>query len=157
MFNINDYIVYKGDVSVISDIKIIRDNKYYIIYLLNDSSLKINLPIDSKFIRSLVSYEDAVNLIESIPKFNVVNAGNDKALEICYKKLLNSDVLEDLVVILKTTYLRNKKRLDNGKKVGLVDTTYYDEASKKLFLELSISMNLNIDVIENILIEQFNK
>ena len=37
MFKIDDYIIYKGDVSKVADIKEIRGNKYYMIDLINDS------------------------------------------------------------------------------------------------------------------------
>lgn len=154
MFKIDDYIIYKGDVSKVSGIKEIRGNKYYMIDLINDSSLKINLPADSKFIRPIIKCEDALKLIDEIPNMEVVN---DKALEQTYKKLLSSDSVSDLLVILKTTYLRNKKRSDSGKKCGSIDTYYYDETVKKLFLELSISLKLDTNTIENILIEQINK
>ena len=157
MFKIDDYIIYKGDVSKVADIKEIRGNKYYMIDLINDSSLKINLPADSKFIRPVIKCDDALKLIDEIPNMEVVHATNDKALEQTYKKLLSSDSVSDLLVILKTTYLRNKKRSDNGKKCGSIDTYYYDETVKKLFLELSISLKLDMNTIENILIEQINK
>lgn len=157
MFKINDYVIYKSDVCLINDIKKIHDLDYYVITPINDSSLKINLPIDSKFIRAIISYEDAIKIIDNIPNVQVVDASNDKALEQIYKKLLMSDDLNDLVVVVKTTYLRNKNRLDKGKKNGSVDTFYYEEGIKKLFSELSITLKLDEDKIESIFFEQMNK
>lgn len=157
MFKVNDYIIYKSDVCLINEIKEIHNLDYYVITPINDSSLKINLPSDSKFIRPIISYEEAIKIIDNIPNVEVVDASNDKALEQIYKKLLMSDNLNDLVIVIKTTYLRNKKRLDGGKKIGSVDSYYYEEGIKKLFSELSITLKLDEDKIESIFFEQMNK
>lgn len=157
MFKVNDYVKYKNDVCVISNIKEIRGFNYYTLAPIQDTSLIVNLPVDTNLVKPLIEYNDAIKMIDDLPNLSVLNMTNDKALEQSYRKLLLSDETIDLFTIVKTAFLRNKKRNDSGRKLGSVDTHYYEEASKKLLLELSIVMHLDEDKIENILIEQITK
>ena len=157
MFKVNDYVKYKNDVCVISNIKEIRGFNYYTLAPIQDTSLIVNLPVDTNLVKPLIEYNDAIKMIDDLPNLSVLNMTNDKALEQSYRKLLLSDETIDLFTIVKTAFLRNKKRNDSGRKLGAVDSHYYEEASKKLLLELSIVMHLDEDKIENILIEQITK
>lgn len=157
MYKINDYVVYKRDVCIVSDIKTLRGNLYYMISPIDDSSLKISLPVDSDMIRPIISPEDAVKMIENVSDIPVISTTNDKALEQAYKKYIISDSCIDLIRIIKTTYLRNKKRSDTGKKLGSVDSYYYEEAEKKLYNELSLSLRLTKEQVKEYLISSINK
>lgn len=157
MFNIGDFIVYKRDVCKVIDIKEIKGYKYYTLESLSDSSLRISLPVDTDAIRSIINPVDAVSIIENVNNIELCNATNDKALEQIYKKLLISDNCMDLVKVIKTTYLRNKKRSNSGKKIGSMDSFYYEQACKKLFQELTISLNLSEDKVADYLISSINK
>lgn len=54
-------------------------------------------------------------IIQSIPTIETIKS-DSKILEQEYKLLIQSGTHEDLIKIIKTTYLRNKERLDNNKK-----------------------------------------
>ena len=64
-----------------------------------------------------------------------------------FTQLLNTDNHENLVKIIKTTYLRNENRINNKKKISDKDDKYFNLAEKYLYNELSISLN---ETIENI-------
>ena len=49
---------------------------------------------------------------------------------------------EDLIKIIKTTYLRNKERIDNNKKIGGTDDEYFKQAEKYLYNEFSFPPKL---------------
>lgn len=157
MLQINEYVVYKKDICVISNIKQIKDNMYYILKPIDDDSLTISLPIESTAFRTLLTMDEAMKFIDSIPLIEMVEANNDKSLEMVYKKLLLSLNNEDLIKIIKTTYLRNKYRLDNRKKVGSIDSYYLEEAEKRLYLELSLVLHLDVDKVKSLIIETLNK
>ena len=118
MFKVGDYIVYRKDVCVVKEImKNFYGNKdYYRLGLINDSSLKIDVPVDSKFIRDIISEAEVNKIIDNIPMIEIVK-NQDKYIENVYKELMISGRHEDLIKIIKTSYLRNKERLDNNKKV----------------------------------------
>lgn len=157
MYKIGDYIVYKRDICKISEIKQIRGVDYYIVSPLIDESLKISLPSSSDLIRTVIKPEDAVMMIENIRDISILTATNDKALENIYKKLIISDSCEDLMSVIKTTYLRNKNRIDTGKKCGSVDSYYFEEAEKKLYAEFSVALGLSIEQVREYIINSINK
>lgn len=146
MFKINDYVVYKRDVCRIIGIK---DEKYYTLRLIDDNTLKLSVPITNDFgyLRSIISKEEAINLINDIVNVEVIN-NNDRLIENTYKELIRSNKLLDLVKIIKTTYLRNDNRLKNNKKISDKDNFYFDKAEKYLYNELSISLNMNYEEVK---------
>ena len=144
MYKAGDYLVYKRDVCKVMDIIEygFKDLSYYVLMPLNDKSLKLQIPItiDKKYIRDIISKEKLEEVINLIPTVDVINADN-KLAENEYKKLLHSDSYLDLIKIIKTTYLRNKERVDNKKKVSDKDKYYFEKAERYLYSEFSIVLN----------------
>ena len=62
-----------------------------------------------------------------------------------FTQLLNTDNHENLVKIIKTTYLRNENRINNKKKISDKDDQYFNLAEKYLYNKLSISLNETIE------------
>lgn len=52
---------------------------------------------------------------------------------------------EGLIKIIKTTYIRNKERVDNKRKIGEKDDTYFKKAEKLLYTEFSLALNMTYD------------
>ena len=146
MYKINDYVVYKKEVCKIVDIKnnYIKDNDYYTLIPLSDETLKIDIPVLNNTIRDLISKEKLEKIILSIPNIDIIES-DDKLLENEYKKLLSSEKHEDLIKIIKTTYLRNKNRLDNNKRISDKDNFYFEKAEKLLYTEFSIVLNMSYE------------
>lgn len=136
MYKIGDYVVYKRDVCIIKDIV----ENYYVLNLIDDNTLTIKVLFKSDLLRNIITKEESENLIKSIPNIEIINI-NDKLLEKEYKRLLSTGNLEDLVKIIKTTYLRNENRIINNKKIGEKDDNYFKKAERFLYNELSISLN----------------
>jgi len=151
MYQKDDYVVYKRNVCKIKDInKNSFSNKdYYILIPIDDNSLTINIPVENseKLLRDIIKKEQAETLIKSIPNIKVINS-NDKLLEVEYKNLMHSENLEDLITIIKTTYLRNDMRLKTGKKIAEKDNEYFNRAEKYLYNELSISLNMTYNEVK---------
>lgn len=158
MFNIGDYVVYKRDVCQISDIKVYNNKEYYVMYPIDDKTLKINVPIDNSFgyIRNVLSKDDAENLISKIHDISIIET-TDRMIENQYKSLLQSGKFEDLICIIKTTYLRNDERRRQGKKIGEIDDSYFKLAEKLLYNELSISLGKSYEETKNYIIESVGK
>lgn len=146
MYKINDYVIYKKDVCIIKDI---RENKlngttYYVMTPLDDESLIIDTPTNNKlgFIRDVMTKDKALELINKIPSIEPILDIDDKKLELKYKELLNTHNYEDIIRIIKTTYLRNENRINNKRKISEKDKIYFNLAEKYLYNELSISLNM---------------
>ena len=158
MFKLNEYVVYKKDVCIVKEIKknYFHNKDYYILEPINDKTLKINIPTDNKDLKNLITKEELTKIINKIPKVNIITT-DDKLIEMEYKELLKSNNLLDLVKIIKTSYLRNKKRLDNNKKVGEKDQNYFELAEKYLYTEFSIVLNLTYNDTKKYIIDEIAK
>ena len=158
MYKKNDYVVYKKDVCIVKEI---RNNKmngkdYYILTPIDDKSLIIDVPIDNKlgYLRDVISKEEADNLIKNIPNINPLVNLNDKYIEKTYKDLLTCGTYEDLIKIIKTTYLRNNDRMMKHKKVSEKDSYYFTQAEKYLYNELSIALQMDFESTKNYIIKK---
>ena len=74
-----------------------------------------------------------------------------------FTQLLNTNNHENLVKIIKTTYLRNENRINNKKKISDKDDKYFNLAEKYLYNELSISLNETIENIKEYIFKIVNK
>lgn len=158
MYNVGDYVVYKRDVCIVKEInkKYYRNMDYYKLEPINDKSLKLDVPVNNKYIRNIITRERLDEIINNIPNIDVVS-GNDKYIENDYKELMLSGNHEDLVKIIKTTYLRNKERLDNKKKVTDKDIRYFREAERYLYTEFSVVLNCSYDEARDYVINKVEK
>lgn len=145
MFKINDYLVYRKEVCKVTEIKEYKnDFLYYVITPINDTSLKIEVPTDSSVIRPLISKIEIQKIIEEIPNIKEI-AENNRLLENKYRELLKSGTYNDLITIIKTTYLRNETRDKEKKKRSEKDTTYFNLAEKYLYTEFSVVLGKNYE------------
>ena len=160
MYKKGEYVVYKHDVCIIKDIKEnkLRGNTYYVMTPIDDDSLIIDIPTENKMgiLRSVISFEDANNLIKRIPKIGPIEDINEKNLETKYKEMLKTGIHENLIRIIKTTYLRNERRINNKKKISEKDDTYFKLAEKYLYNELSISLNMTVEEVKKHIFEIVN-
>ncbi len=158
MYKKNDYVVYKKDVCKIREIKQnkLNGNYYYILVPIDDESLIIDVPIDNKmgYLRDIISKNDAEKLINNIPNINPLEQIDDKYIERTYKELLYNGTHEDLIKIIKTTYLRNDDRKNKNKKVSEKDNDYFNKAEKYLYNELSIALSMSFDETKDYIIKK---
>ncbi len=161
MYKINDYLIYGKDVCKVFEIneKKFNNEDYYLLKPIKDLSLKIETPVSSKKIRPLITKEELNKLIKKIKDIKPIETTNDKLIEAEYKKLLATNTHEDLIKIIKTTYLRNKKRLDNNKKLAEKDKSYFELAEEYLYTEFSVVLGYTFEqtkeyVISQVLLEE---
>ena len=148
MYKKNDYVVYKRDVCKVNGItpKKFNNTDYYSLSPVLDETLKIDVPVDNRFglMRDLITKKELDNIISKIPDIKPIST-TDKQLENEYKKLMNTASHEDLIKIIKTTYLRNKERMDNNKKIGDKDNSYFELAEKYLYTEFMIVLDISFE------------
>ena len=156
MYKINDYVVYQKEVCQIKDINKINNEDYYLLSPVSDNSLLIHIPISNKMgiLRDIMSKDKADNLINNISNIKPLSNLNDKYIEKNYQELLSSGKSEDLIKIIKTTYLRNVNRLKNKKKLSDKDLDYFNKAEKYLYNELGIVYHMNFNEIKDYIIKK---
>ncbi|MEE3343532.1 MAG: hypothetical protein VZS44_05535 [Bacilli bacterium] len=158
MYKKNDYLVYKKDVCKVKEIKKNKLNglDYYILVPIDDESLIIDVPTDNRmgYIKDIITKEEAEKLINSIPQIEPLSNIEDKYIENRYKNLLYNGTREDLIRIIKTTYLRNEERTKNKKRISDKDFNYFNKAEKYLYNELSIALNMSFDETKDYIISK---
>lgn len=161
MYKKNDYVVYRHDVCVIKDIKEnkINGKVYYVMSPIEDNTLIIDIPIHNEkmFLRDIISKNKAEEIIKSIKSIQPLDNINDKYIETQYKFLINTFKHEDLIKIIKTTYLRNAMRISNKKKISEKDNDYFVLAEKYLYNELSIALNKSVQEVKEDIYKEVNK
>ena len=106
------------------------------------------------YLRDIISKNDAEKLINNIPNINPLEQIDDKYIERTYKELLYNGTHEDLIKIIKTTYLRNDDRKNKNKKVSEKDNDYFNKAEKYLYNELSIALSMSFDETKDYIIKK---
>ena len=152
MKNIGDFIVCHKQVCKIIDM----NGNYLELVPLNEESLKMHIPSDSKVLRNLLSKEEIDKLLKEIPSIDAVGI-SERMIENTYKELLQSGIYEDLVKIIKTAYLRNEFRKNNNKKVSDRDNKYLEEAEKYLYTEIGAALGLDYDSAKSYVIDTVSK
>ncbi len=147
MFKQDEYVVYKKNICKVKEIKenYFKDVSYYILSPIEDGSLTISLPTSNEngILRAIMSKEEVENLINSIPSIETINPESNRPIHYEYKDLIMTGKHEDLIKIIKTAYLRNDAKLNDGKKVGATDTNYLKLAEQSLYNEISIVLGLS--------------
>ncbi len=148
MFKIGDRVVYKGKVcSIVS-----KNEDSYTLIPIEDNSLKITVKIENASFRNLLSKEEVMAIIKQMPSIEVLDIP-DKMLEQEYKRLMTTGNHIDLIKIIKTTYLRNKNRLDNKKKIGDRDNNYFLQAENLLYTEFKEVLDMSYDEVKEYVIK----
>lgn len=161
MFKENDYVMYKNNVCKVREIKHndLNGNSYYILIPIDDESLIIDVPTDNRMghLRSIVSPQEAEEIINHIKDIEPLQNINDKNIENTYKELIYNGTHNDLVKIIKTSYLRNQARKNDNKKISEKDSKYFELAEKYLYNELSIALNKSFTETKEYIINSMNR
>lgn len=112
-----------------------------------------NVPIDKldETTRTVMTEEEAEDLLKRIPEINEVWIRNDKEREQNYKNAIQSNDPEKLVGIIKLIYQRKKNRQEQGKKSTVIDGKYFDIAENLLYSELELVMKKSRNEIVEII------
>lgn len=147
-----DYIVYRKETCKI----IGKEDGYYRLVPVNDTSIKYKVPVDSNFLKKVITKEEIDRLLLEIPEINTIDLG-EKQIEQEYKELMKSGTHEDLVKIIKTSYLRNQIRILNNKRISEIDDEYFRRAEKYLYEEIGIVLNLSFENTKEYIINKLKK
>ena len=156
MYKEDDYLIYCKQVCRVEKLEERDGIKYYILRPIKDESLKIQIPTTTDKIRDIISKEELDKLLDKIPEIELIDT-DKKYLESTYRQLLQNGTHEDLIRIIKTTYLNNQERLAKKKKVTETDKNYFELAEECLYEEFSITLGKDIDATRNYVISKVDQ
>lgn len=162
MYEINDHIIYSNmNVCKVLDICIPKgvtgNKKYYKLQPLYEQGSIVYIPIDNDKVvmRKVITREEAENLIDSIPLIEGINSNVDeKLMEEEYKKAIKTNDSKEWIKVIKTLYIKNQQRKNNGKKPEKIVGDYLKMAENLFHGELAISLGMPIDMVENYIVER---
>ena len=149
MFQIGDYVVESNagichieDILHLDGFGIDKKKLYYSLVPMSDDKTKIYIPVDStsNLIRKASNSEEAWSIIKSISKIEAIHIEDERQRENKYKEALKSNNPIMLIKIIKTMFLRQQKRTNQGKKNTIMDDRYFKLAEDFLYSELAFAI-----------------
>ena len=124
---------------------------YYILSPLYSSGT-ITTPVENGkvFTRPVISREEALALIDSIPTIQVsaYHNPNLQQLENHYKAAMESHDCRDLLRLTMSTYQKKLEREQAKLKFGAVDRRYMERAEDLLFGELAVALGISRESVQ---------
>lgn len=152
MFEKGEYVIYgMTGVCEVTDIRkmnmrgIPRDKLFYVLAPYGQKGSTVFTPVDSTktVMRKVVSREQALELIDSMPQIEELDFPNEKMREEAYKECIRSCDCRQIVKVIKTLYLRREEKLAQGKKFAATDERYLKLAEENLYAELAVAMDMS--------------
>lgn len=152
MFQKDDYILYRttgicriADIGMPPDFSATApDTLYYYLAPVHGSGI-IYVPVDSPvYMRSVISREEAEQLLSSIPTVpeSPLLSRDQKELTSHYKALLQNHDCISLIQLIKETRKKADLLSTTGKSLGKIDVQYRKQAEDLLEQELSVALNI---------------
>lgn len=135
------------DIATLNISGVDKEKMYYILKPLYMAASRVYVPVDSALtsLRTILTREEAEELIRSIPDIPVIEIKNERLLEQDYKSCMKSNNCTDWVKLIKTIYERKQKRLQVGRKETAIDSKYFKQAEDILYGELSVVLDIERD------------
>lgn len=166
MFETGSYIIYgtKGvcKVEAIGNINVPGVDKRRLYYTLSPAGERngtIYTPVENNKVpmRGIISREEALALIDEIPSIEALWIPNDKEREQLFQKALLTCDCREAVKIIKTLYLKRRKRMEAGKNATAMDERYLQYAQDQLYGELAVALEIERNEVENYIAESIRK
>jgi len=157
MFDVGDYIVYGVNgvckvekVGTVSVAGISKDKMYYTLVPVYSKGSKVFTPTDNQKVvmRSVISREEALTLVDSINEIEMIREQDDRMQEVKYKESLKKCDCKECIRIIKTLYLKKQTRIAEGKKITAGDEKYLHIAEENLYGELAIPLEMEKNDVE---------
>ncbi len=146
MFQIGEYIQYGN--SGVCKVDAITQNidgfgqgkTFYILIPVENAGSRIYTPVDNEKVvmRRLLTRDEGRQLLQKIPDIPELGISDDKTRESRYKEAILSGNSESWIQVIKTVYLRQERRVAQGRKITATDERYLRSAEDRLCSELAV-------------------
>ena len=156
MFQKGDYVICGSNgicsVEAVTTLKMpgVDSNKEY--YLLKpvfspQSTVYIPVNFPEGSLRRALTKEEAMALIRTIPTLPEIAITDEKNLESIYKEYMLSNNISRQIMLIKTIWKRQEKRIRNGSKTTALDTRYFKQAEQYVNEELAVALSIPKDEV----------
>lgn len=167
MFKKNDLVVYENSgvckVTDITEMSFPQSGRR-LFYVLSPLFLKegtIYTPVDNPkvTIRPVISKEEALRIIRSIPKTQVTSFEGLRTTELegRYREASRSNKCDDLIRLAMAIYRKARRARRSGKKVSEIDDRYLKRLNTLIFGELSVALDVPEEDVSKIIENEIAK
>ena len=168
MYRKGDYVIYgcKGvcqirEVTTLNMEGIPKDRLYYEMQLVSDPGSTIFTPVEHEGSRSvmrpLLSEDEARDLLRKIPELEEEWIRDDRAREAHYRDAVNHGDAEAMLSLIRQLQLRRRARIEQGKKLPVMDSRYLKTAQDNLYQEFSIVLDASREKVESYVAERIRQ
>ena len=156
MFKINDYVVYGSNgVCKVTDIEQVtlrnEELEYYILSPVYNEKMTIKTPVNNQKIlmRELMTKAEIVNLLKEISKNETVEIADSRRRVEEYKAIIRRGNAEELIKVINSIKLEKDDKISIGKKLNKTDEDIMISASKQLYQEMAIVLEIDVDEVQD--------
>lgn len=166
MLELNSYVIY-GDngVCLVADKRkekfagVIRE--YYILKPINNDGATLFVPADNEELlakmRSILSKEEILAIIHSLPGEQVEFEENNKIREAYYNDVFERGDRRELLLLIKSLYNHKKERKEEGKKLWTIDENAMKHAEKLVYEEFGTVLDIPQEEVVDFIIAEVEK
>ncbi|OHW63301.1 CarD-like/TRCF domain protein [Andreesenia angusta] len=165
MFEVGDYVIYGGEgVCEVEDICTLdfkdldKNTLYYVLTPIYRKKTVIYAKAEGAktFMRRVITKDEAENLINGITSIDTLSISEGENRKEIYKDVLHSYKCQEWIRLIKTLYLRNKERLDQGKDKLKLEEDYLKLSEEYLHGELSVALDMKKEDIRGYILRKVN-
>ena len=156
MFKINDYVVYGSNgVCKVTDIEQVtlrnEELEYYILSPVYNEKMTIKTPVNNQKIlmRELMTKAEIVNLLKEISKNETVEIEDSRRRVEEYKAIIRRGNAEELIKVINSIKVEKDEKISIGKKLNKTDEDIMISASKQLYQEMAIVLEIDVDEVQD--------
>lgn len=129
---------------------------YYTLLPVYTNGSKIFTPVDNTKIvmRKIMTKQEAKDAVIEIPEIEPLWIEDEKKREELYKETLHACTFEGYIKVIKTLFLRQQSRIENGKRLATIDERYLKMAEDSLYGELAVSLAMDKEDVVDYITEQ---
>lgn len=132
---------------------------YYVIQpVYSDKNTIIKIPTDSKkiFMRHLLSKDEVMSIIESIPNLEITKIENDKERSVYYKSVIKNSLCEELTEIIKGISINEQEKLSIGKKLSKTEEDFKKAAEKLIDEEFATVLDIPVQDVQSFILNHIS-
>lgn len=152
MFEVGDVVLYTA--SIICRIVEIttkdfggKESEYYILRPIYDENATVYIPTNNERLiakmRSILTKEEVLRLIHALPETEAVWINDEHKRKEEFQKILDSGDRYEILKLIKTLYLHQQTKLQQGKrKMHVSDEKFFKDAERLIYDEFAFVLNI---------------
>lgn len=167
MFEIGQIVVTKnsGVCQIVSEEEInfgAGNRKYFILkpyFITDDKGTKIFIPYDNAndSIRQLLSKNDVLELIDSIPTMERSWITDPKSRRLKFEEVHKSGNLRNIIQVVKSLYIQNEELKESKKTLSMLDKEFFVKLQNDIYQEFAIVLNMELSEVAKYIIARIAK